>query len=159
MPEGRDCAMAEEALMELSVSSLAEAPESLRAHLATCARCTARMERIRQAERAMHDGLGAVRSRRYPDELAREVLTISRSQRGPWRVPGTLRIAGIAGIAAGTSTISAMAAGLVLYLLLPRMEQAAAVAPQHHQATLILASSSVVLLQDDRVVVVLASRR
>lgn len=156
MPEGRDCAMAEEALMELSVSSLAEAPESLRAHLVTCARCTARMERIRQAERAMHDGLGAVRSRRYPDELAREVLTISRSQRGPWRVPGTLRIAGIA---AGTSTISAMAAGLVLYLLLPRMEQAAAVAPQPHQATLILASSSVVLLQDDRVVVVLASRR
>lgn len=156
MPEGRDCAMAEEALMELSVSSLAEAPESLRAHLATCARCTARMERIRQAERAMHDGLGAVRSGRYPDELAREVLTISRSQRGPWRVPGTLRIAGIA---AGTSTISAMAAGLVLYLLLPRMEQAAAVAPQPHQATLILASSSVVLLQDDRVVVVLASRR
>lgn len=156
MPEGRDCAMAEEALMELSVSSLAEAPESLRAHLATCARCTARMERIREAERAMHDGLGAVRSRRYPDELAREVLTISRSQRGPWRVPGTLRIAGIA---AGTSTISAMAAGLVLYLLLPQMEQAAAVAPQPHQATLILASSSVVLLQDDRVVVVLASRR
>ncbi|HET9151278.1 MAG TPA: hypothetical protein VFN83_06140 [Gemmatimonadales bacterium] len=156
MPEGRDCAMAEEALMELSVSSLAEAPESLRAHLATCARCTARMERIRQAERAMHDGLGAVRSGRYPDELAREVLAISRSQRGPWRVPGTLRIAGIA---AGTSTISAMAAGLVLYLLLPRMEQAAAVAPQPHQATLILASSSVVLLQDDRVVVVLASRR
>lgn len=156
MPEGRDCAMAEEALMELSVSSLAEAPESLRAHLVTCARCTARMERIRQAERAMHDGLGAVRSRRYPDELAREVLTISRSQRGPWRVPGTLRIAGIA---AGTSTISAMAAGLVLYLLLPRMEQAAAVAPQPHPATLILASSSVVLLQDDRVVVVLASRR
>ena len=156
MPEGRDCAMAEEALMELSVSSLAEAPESLRAHLATCARCTARMERIREAERAMHDGLGAVRSRRYPDELAREVLAISRSQRGPWRVPGTLRIAGIA---AGTSTISAMAAGLVLYLLLPRMEQAAAVAPQPHQATLILASSSVVLLQDDRVVVVLASRR
>lgn len=156
MPEGRDCAMAEEALMELSVSSLAEAPESLRAHLVTCARCTARMERIRQAERAMHDGLGAVRSRRYPDELAREVLAISRSQRGPWRVPGTLRIAGIA---AGTSTISAMAAGLVLYLLLPRMEQAAAVAPQPHQATLILASSSVVLLQDDRVVVVLASRR
>ena len=156
MPEGRDCAMAEEALMELSVSSLAEAPESLRAHLATCARCTARMERIREAERAMHDGLGAVRSRRYPDELAREVLTISRSQRGPWRVPGTLRIAGIA---AGTSTISAMAAGLVLYLLLPRMEQAAAVAPQPHPATLILASSSVVLLQDDRVVVVLASRR
>lgn len=156
MPEGRDCAMAEEALMELSVSSLAEAPESLRAHLATCARCTARMERIRQAERAMHDGLGAVRSRRYPDELAREVLTISQSQRGPWRVPGTLRIAGIA---AGTSTISAMAAGLVLYLLLPRMEQAAAVAPQPHPATLILASSSVVLLQDDRVVVVLASRR
>ena len=156
MPEGRDCAMAEEALMELSVSSLAEAPESLRAHLATCARCTARMERIREAERAMHDGLGAVRSGRYPDELAREVLTISRSQRGPWRVPGTLRIAGIA---AGTSTISAMAAGLVLYLLLPRMEQAAAVAPQPHQATLILASSSVVLLQDDRVVVVLASRR
>lgn len=156
MPEGRDCAMAEEALMELSVSSLAEAPESLRAHLATCARCTARMERIRQAERAMHDGLGAVRSGRYPDELAREVLAISRSQRGPWRVPGTLRIAGIA---AGTSTISAMAAGLVLYLLLPRMEQAAAVAPQPHPATLILASSSVVLLQDDRVVVVLASRR
>ena len=156
MPEGRDCAMAEEALMELSVSSLAEAPESLRAHLVTCARCTARMERIRQAERAMHDGLGAVRSGRYPDELAREVLTISRSQRGPWRVPGTLRIAGIA---AGTSTISAMAAGLVLYLLLPQMEQAAAVAPQPHQATLILASSSVVLLQDDRVVVVLASRR
>ena len=156
MPEGRDCAMAEEALMELSVSSLAEAPESLRAHLATCARCTARMERIREAERAMHDGLGAVRSRRYPDELAREVLTISQSQRGPWRVPGTLRIAGIA---AGTSTISAMAAGLVLYLLLPRMEQAAAVTPQPHQATLILASSSVVLLQDDRVVVVLASRR
>lgn len=156
MPEGRDCAMAEEALMELSVSSLAEAPESLRAHLVTCARCTARMERIREAERAMHDGLGAVRSRRYPDELAREVLTISRSQRGPWRVPGTLRIAGIA---AGTSTISAMAAGLVLYLLLPRMEQAAAVAPQPHPATLILASSSVVLLQDDRVVVVLASRR
>ena len=156
MPEGRDCAMAEEALMELSVSSLAEAPESLRAHLVTCARCTARMERIRQAERAMHDGLGAVRSRRYPDELAREVLAISRSQRGPWRVPGTLRIAGIA---AGTSTISAMAAGLVLYLLLPRMEQAAAVAPQPHPATLILASSSVVLLQDDRVVVVLASRR
>lgn len=156
MPEGRDCAMAEEALMELSVSSLAEAPESLRAHLATCARCTARMERIREAERAMHDGLGAVRSGRYPDELAREVLAISRSQRGPWRVPGTLRIAGIA---AGTSTISAMAAGLVLYLLLPRMEQAAAVAPQPHQATLILASSSVVLLQDDRVVVVLASRR
>ncbi len=156
MPEGRDCAMAEEALMELSVSSLAEAPESLRAHLVTCARCTARMERIRQAERAMHDGLGAVRSRRYPDELAREVLTISQSQRGPWRVPGTLRIAGIA---AGTSTISAMAAGLVLYLLLPRMEQAAAVAPQPHPATLILASSSVVLLQDDRVVVVLASRR
>lgn len=156
MPEGRDCAMAEEALMELSVSSLAEAPESLRAHLVTCARCTARMERIRQAERAMHDGLGAVRSGRYPDELAREVLTISRSQRGPWRVPGTLRIAGIA---AGTSTISAMAAGLVLYLLLPRMEQAAAVAPQPHPATLILASSSVVLLQDDRVVVVLASRR
>lgn len=156
MPEGRDCAMAEEALMELSVSSLAEAPESLRAHLVTCARCTARMERIRQAERAMHDGLGAVRSGRYPDELAREVLAISRSQRGPWRVPGTLRIAGIA---AGTSTISAMAAGLVLYLLLPRMEQAAAVAPQPHQATLILASSSVVLLQDDRVVVVLASRR
>ena len=156
MPEGRDCAMAEEALMELSVSSLAEAPESLRAHLATCARCTARMERIREAERAMHDGLGAVRSRRYPDELAREVLTISQSQRGPWRVPGTLRIAGIA---AGTSTISAMAAGLVLYLLLPRMEQAAAVAPQPHPATLILASSSVVLLQDDRVVVVLASRR
>lgn len=156
MPEGRDCAMAEEALMELSVSSLAEAPESLRAHLVTCARCTARMERIRQAERAMHDGLGAVRSGRYPDELAREVLAISRSQRGPWRVPGTLRIAGIA---AGTSTISAMAAGLVLYLLLPRMEQAAAVAPQPHPATLILASSSVVLLQDDRVVVVLASRR
>ena len=156
MPEGRDCAMAEEALMELSVSSLAEAPESLRAHLVTCARCTARMERIREAERAMHDGLGAVRSRRYPDELAREVLTISQSQRGPWRVPGTLRIAGIA---AGTSTISAMAAGLVLYLLLPRMEQAAAVAPQPHPATLILASSSVVLLQDDRVVVVLASRR
>ena len=156
MPEGRDCAMAEEALMELSVSSLAEAPESLRAHLATCARCTARMERIREAERAMHDGLGAVRSRRYPDELAREVLAISRSQRGPWRVPGTLRIAGIA---AGTSTISAMAAGLVLYLLLPQMEQAAAVAPQPHPATLILASSSVVLLQDDRVVVVLASRR
>lgn len=156
MPEGRDCAMAEEALMELSVSSLAEAPESLRAHLVTCARCTARMERIREAERAMHDGLGAVRSGRYPDELAREVLTISRSQRGPWRVPGTLRIAGIA---AGTSTISAMAAGLVLYLLLPRMEQAAAVAPQPHPATLILASSSVVLLQDDRVVVVLASRR
>lgn len=156
MPEGRDCAMAEEALMELSVSSLAEAPESLRAHLVTCARCTARMERIRQAERAMHDGLGAVRSGRYPDELAREVLAISRSQRGPWRVPGTLRIAGIA---AGTSTISAMAAGLVLYLLLPQMEQAAAVAPQPHQATLILASSSVVLLQDDRVVVVLASRR
>ena len=156
MPEGRDCAMAEEALMELSVSSLAEAPESLRAHLVTCARCTARMERIRQAERAMHDGLGAVRSGRYPDELAREVLAISRSQRGPWRVPGTLRIAGIA---AGTSTISAMAAGLVLYLLLPRMEQAAAVTPQPHQATLILASSSVVLLQDDRVVVVLASRR
>lgn len=142
--------------MELSVSSLAEAPESLRAHLVTCARCTARMERIRQAERAMHDGLGAVRSGRYPDELAREVLAISRSQRGPWRVPGTLRIAGIA---AGTSTISAMAAGLVLYLLLPRMEQAAAVAPQPHPATLILASSSVVLLQDDRVVVVLASRR
>ena len=156
MPEGRDCAMAEEALMELSVSSLAEAPESLRAHLVTCARCTARMERIRQAERAMHDGLGAVRSGRYPDELAREVLAISRSQRGPWRVPGTLRIAGIA---AGTSTISAMAAGLVLYLLLPQMEQAAAVAPQPHPATLILASSSVVLLQDDRVVVVLASRR
>lgn len=155
MSERWDCGAAEEALMALSVHSLREAPEPLRAHLVTCARCTALVERIRQAERAMHEGLGAVTSRRDPRELAREVLAISRSEQGLWHAPGALRIAGIA---AGTSTLSAMAAALVLYLLPPRTVPVAAVAPEHHQATLILASSSVVLLQGDRVAVVLTTR-
>lgn len=156
MPEEWNCAMADEAIMEMSVSSLTEAPEPLRTHLATCARCTDRVERIRRAERAMHEGLGALKSRRRTDDLARAVLEISRSKRGRWHVPGTLRIVGIA---AGTSTISAVAAGVVLYLLQPQTERAAAVAPEQHQPTIVLASSSVVLVQDDRVVVVLTSPR
>jgi hypothetical protein len=156
MPEQWTCAMAEEALMELSVGSLDEAPAPLRAHLAKCAQCTNRVARIRHAERVMHNDLGALRSRHRSDDLAWDVLAISRSERGLWRVPGALRIAGIA---AGTSTITAVAAGLLLCLLHPPTTHSASAAPEPHRSTLVLASSSLVLVQDDRVVVVLSSQR
>lgn len=156
MPERWDCAMVEEAIMELNVGNLSEAPESLRTHLATCGPCTDRIQRIRRAEQAMHDRLRALKPGRHSDDLARAVLEISWSRPALGRAPGTLRIAAIA---ASASTISAVAAGLVLTLLRPQMEHAAAAAPEQHQPTTVLASSSVVLVQNDRVVVVLTSQR
>lgn len=154
MPEQWNCAVAEEALLELSVG-LSEAPEPLRAHVATCARCTDRVERIRHAEQALHVALGAVRSRYQPDELARAVLEASRSEPGRWRVSETRRVAAFA---ASISTVSAVAAGLVLHLLRVQPEPAA-VRPEDYQPTVVVAASSVVLVQDDRVVAVLTSQR
>jgi hypothetical protein len=148
------CDELEESLLEQSVD-LSGAPEPLRRHLAACASCTDRLERIRHSEQALRAALGAVRSRRQADQLARTVLSVSRSARGRWSVPESRRVAAIS---ASVSTIGAVAAGLVLHLLLVPPAQAA-VRRERHQPTVVVAANSVVLVQDDRVVAVLTSRR
>jgi hypothetical protein len=61
-------------------------------------------------------------------------------------------------IAASVSTISAVAASLVLHLVRIPPEPAA-VRPEQYQPTVVVSESSVVLVQDDRVVAVLTSQR